>query len=72
MLLAFWQVLQVLEGHTDRVCAVAISADGTKIASGSFDETVRIWSEETGEVRACLLLMAFLPRSVLMVLGGWE
>ncbi len=44
------QVLKVLEGHTDTVRAVAISADGAKIVSGSFDKTVRVWSMETGEV----------------------
>ena len=47
-----WQVLKVLEGHTDRVDAVAISTDGAKIVSGSDDKTVRVWSMETGEVLA--------------------
>ena len=49
------QVLKVLKGHSHRVWGVAISADGGKIVSGSFDETVRVWSTETGEV--CLLDM---------------
>ena len=44
------QVLKVLEGHTDSIRAVAISADGSKIVSGSRDKTVRVWSMETGEV----------------------
>ena len=44
------QVLKVLEGHTDRVCAVAVSADGSTIVSGSDDKTVRIWSAESGQV----------------------
>ena len=48
------QVLKVLEGHTDCVMSVAISVDGSKIVSGSSDNTVRIWSAETGEVPACL------------------
>ncbi len=42
----------MLEGHTDRVVAVAISTDGAKIVSGSADKTVRVWSTETGEVPA--------------------
>ena len=50
-----WQVLKVLEGHTGWVRAVAISTDGTKIVSGSDDNTVRVWSMETGEVSACLV-----------------
>ena len=45
-----WQVLMVLEGHTRKVVAVAISPDGAKIVSGSDDKTVRVWSMETGEV----------------------
>ncbi len=46
----WFQVLKVLEGHTDAVYAVAVSADGSKIVSGSWDKTVRIWSAESGQV----------------------
>ena len=49
------QVLKVLEGHTSCVYAVAISVDGSKIVSGSRDNTVRVWSMETGEVRLPVL-----------------
>ncbi len=48
--LVWLQVLKVLEGHTDSVYAVAVSADGSKIVSGSGDKTVRIWSAESGQV----------------------
>ena len=44
------QVLKVLKGHTQAVWAVAISTDGGKIVSGSSDDTVRVWSAETGQV----------------------
>ena len=40
----------MLEGHKGTVRAVAISADGAKIVSGSSDHTVRVWSMKTGEV----------------------
>jgi TonB family protein len=33
-----------LEGHAQPVVALALSADGRKLASGSWDGTVRIWS----------------------------
>ena len=45
----------MLEGHTDLVWDVAISTDGAKIVSGGYDEIVRVWSMETGEVPSSLL-----------------
>ena len=45
----------MLVGHTGFVEAVAVSSDGAKIVSGSDDNTVRVWSMETGEVIDCLL-----------------
>ena len=38
-----------LEGHERSVAAVAISTDGKIVASGSDDNTVRLWSTATGE-----------------------
>lgn len=36
-------LLAILDGHEAAVTAVAFSADGTLLASGSNDRTVRIW-----------------------------
>ena len=47
----------MFKGHTHCVRAVAISADGSTIVSGSLDKTVRVWSLGTGQVLACLRLM---------------
>src|SRR3984885_2572534 len=39
-----WPIVrQALTGHTDGVDSVAFSPDGTRIVTGSSDETVRIW-----------------------------
>src|SRR5260370_26055609 len=36
--------MPMLQGHTGVVCGLALSADGRRLASGSFDGTVRLWS----------------------------
>ncbi|KNE68343.1 hypothetical protein AMAG_13002 [Allomyces macrogynus ATCC 38327] len=43
------QCLRVLEGHTAQVFCVAFHPQGHLLASGSFDETVRLWNAQTGE-----------------------
>ncbi|EHK15882.1 uncharacterized protein TRIVIDRAFT_195814 [Trichoderma virens Gv29-8] len=40
--------LQTLEGHTDSVKSVALSADRKQLASGSIDATIKIWDTSTG------------------------
>ena len=41
--------VKTFSGHTDIVYSVSISVDGTTIASGSYDKTVRLWNTQTGE-----------------------
>ena len=36
--------LLTLTGHNDYVCGVAMFADGTRVVSGSYDGTVKIWN----------------------------
>ena len=48
------QPLLTLKGHTDQVSAVAFSPDGTRLVTGSFDDTARIW--ETTRRRDTLTL----------------
>jgi WD40 repeat protein/predicted Ser/Thr protein kinase len=45
---------EVLRGHTSYVYPVAITPDGSRIVSGSWDGTVRVWSSATG---ACLAVL---------------
>ena len=42
------ECLSTLKGHTSSVNSVAFNHDGTKIVSGSNDETTRIWDVSTG------------------------
>ncbi|KAG2068946.1 WD40 repeat-like protein, partial [Suillus decipiens] len=45
-------IVKIFEGHSRDINAVDISAENTLLASGSDDETVRIWSLETGKLVA--------------------
>jgi WD40 repeat protein len=41
--------LKILQGHTKKINSVEFSPDGQLLASGSDDETIRLWSVKTWE-----------------------
>ncbi|ESA34935.1 wd40 repeat-containing protein [Leptolyngbya sp. Heron Island J] len=45
-----WQCLHTLSRHTAVVSAVALTRDGKKLVTGSYDQTLRIWSVKTGSL----------------------
>ncbi|MCI0700169.1 MAG: hypothetical protein L0241_03680 [Planctomycetia bacterium] len=45
-----WKLVHSLGGHLDTVSGVSFHPDGTKLASASFDKTVRVWNVKEGKV----------------------
>ena len=68
-----------LEGHTDKVWSVAFSPDGKTLASGSWDQTVRIWNVDTEELLHILpghtsdvMSVAFSLDGSTLVSASWD
>lgn len=57
------ECLQVFRGHYHQIYAVAF--DGERVATGSLDSTVRVWSAQTGFVFLLFLLSSPLSDSTL-------
>jgi WD40 repeat protein len=69
--------LRTLSGHTLNVWSVAWSPDGSQVASGSFDRTVKIWNADDGTLGRTLtghtqavVGIAISPDGQLLASGG--
>lgn len=49
------ELLRTLSGHTKEVEAVALSSDGRRALSGSWDKTLKVWDVESGQ---CLHILS--------------
>ena len=43
-------LLHTLTGHQDGVTTISLNSDGTLLATGSGDRTIKLWNTETGEL----------------------
>ena len=71
--------ISLITGHTEEVTSVAFSPDGRTLASGSYDNTIRLWNSETGErIRTLeghtsgVTSVAFSPDGRTLASGSWD
>ncbi|MCC6550734.1 MAG: caspase family protein, partial [Ignavibacteriaceae bacterium] len=57
-------VLFTLEGHENSVSALSISNDSKYIASGSYDQTIKLWDLSNGKLIRTLKGQSYVPYSI--------
>jgi WD40 repeat protein len=72
-------LIQTLAGHSGWVHAVAFSPDGKRIASGSTDQTIKLWDATTGNLQKTLAgrsswvdAVAFSPDGKRIASGSYD
>lgn len=70
-------LLRTLEGHQDEVACMAFDPQGEILATGSHDNTVKLWDTQTGELlrtykghKNCVWSVAFDPQGEMLASGS--
>jgi len=73
-----YQPIMTLLGHTDIVTSIAYSPDGGNIASGSWDNSVKVWDVMSGVITATLKhsnhvdSVTYSPDGKYIASGSWD
>lgn len=59
-----------LAAHQDQVSSVVLTADQTKVATGSWDNTIRVWNAQTSELEQTLVGHESLVNSIVISNDG--
>jgi WD40 repeat protein len=75
----YFECLNILNGHSEFVPSLAITPDGQKLISGSWDDTIKIWDLQTGYLLNTLEshtsdveCVAITPDGQTLVSAGWD
>ena len=74
-----YELKETITGHSDKVDSVAFSPDGKMLASGSWDETVKVWDVQTGALKLTITghcnvvdSVAFSPDGKTLAIGCYD
>ena len=74
-----WNLQQTISAHSDWVRCLSFTPDGSKLVSGSFDKTIKLWQLATGAVIHTLadhpkgvFALAVSPDGKLLASGSWD